>query len=261
MTKTLEIRGKTLSSGQPPLVCTPLVGRTRDALLGETRRVLAKGPDLLEWRVDFFDAIGATAEVLAVAREIRHLAGQTPLLFTRRSQQEGGEPIALSEEQVVALYTAVCADGQVDLVDVEMNNDPAHVQQVRAAAQAHGVRLILSYHNFQATPDADFIRQRFEQAERQQADIGKVAVMPNSLDDVLTLLTSTLHASRTREIPLISMSMGSYGALSRLFGWVFGSTVTFAVGERSSAPGQVPIAELTTAIEIVRKALAGTQPT
>ncbi len=62
------------------------------------------------------------------------------------------------------LYGAVCADGGVDLIDFEM---------------------ILSYQNFQETPGLESIRQRFEQAQRQQADRGKVAILPRTLDDVL----------------------------------------------------------------------------
>lgn len=257
MAKQIEVRGRILSGGQPPLVCTPLVGRSRDDILGETTRVLAKKPDLLEWRVDFFEGIGAAGQVIEVTRGIRQLAGDTPVLFTRRSIREGGEPILLSEEQVVALYEAVCADGSVDLIDFEMSNDPDHVRRLREVSRRHGIRMVMSYHNFHETPGLEFIRQRFEQAQGQQADIGKVAVMPNTPDDVLTLLNATLQATQTLAIPLISMSMGGYGSLSRLFGWVFGSTVTFAVGDRSSAPGQVPIEDLNTVIGIVRKAIAG----
>lgn len=47
--------------------------------------------------------------------------------------------------------------------------------------------------------------------------------MPRDLDDVLTLLAATRQASKKLRIPLISMSMGPYGSLTRLFGWTFGS--------------------------------------
>jgi 3-dehydroquinate dehydratase-1 len=58
-------------------------------------------------------------------------------------------------------------------------------------------------------------------------------------------------------LPLISMSMGAYGSLSRMIGWAFGSTVTFAVGKDSSAPGQVPIEELRAVLQATRKAVLG----
>jgi 3-dehydroquinate dehydratase-1 len=40
------------------------------------------------------------------------------------------------------------------------------------------------------------------------------------------------------------MSMGEQGAVTRLAGGLFGSDITFAVGKASSAPGQIPIAEM-----------------
>ena len=74
---------------------------------------------------------------------------------------------------------------------------------------------------------------------------------------MLTLLGATLSASQKLRIPLISMSMGPYGSLTRLFGWTFGSALTFAVGANSSAPGQVPIEDLNAVIAILQKSQAG----
>ncbi len=257
--KPIELHGQPVAGGKFPLICTPLVGRTRELILGEVDAVLAKKPDVLEWRVDFFDGIANAADVVSVAGAIKTLTGGVPLLFTRRSIHEGGEKIALSEEQVIALYQAVCASGQIDLIDFEMGNDPVHIAQVREAARANDIKLILSFHNFSFTPSLEILSQRFLQADELGADIAKVAVMPRNLEDVLTLLSATLAASQKLRIPLISMSMGPYGSLTRLFGWTFGSALTFAVGASSSAPGQVPIEDLNTVLTIVQKSIAGTK--
>lgn len=255
--KPIELHGQAVAGGKFPLICTPLVGRTRDSLEAEVQVVLAKKPDVLEWRVDFFDDIGNTEAVIAQARRIKQLAGDVPLLFTRRSINEGGEKIALPEEQVIALYSAVCESRSIDLIDFEMSNDPAHIRQVRAASKANDIKLVLSFHNFSFTPGLELLNQRFMQAEQLGADISKVAVMPRNLDDVLTLLNATLQSSQKLKIPLISMSMGPYGSLTRLFGWTFGSALTFAVGASSSAPGQVPIEDLNTVLAILQKSITG----
>ena len=84
-----------------------------------------------------------------------------------------------------------------------------------------------------------------------------VSLMPRDRVDVPTLLPSTELADRKTHIPLISMSMGPLGAVTRMMGWVYGSTVTFAVGKSSSAPGQVPIEELRSVLGTVRKAVLG----
>src|SRR5689334_17341533 len=116
-TKRIALAGKAIASGKLPLVCAPLVGATRDPLLAEAVLVAAKAPDVVEWRVDFFDRIAAAEEVVATARELKRVVGERPLLFTRRSAAEGGRPVPVAEAQVVELYAAVCAARCVDLVD------------------------------------------------------------------------------------------------------------------------------------------------
>ena len=253
--KPILIHGKPLGSGRFPTICTPLVGRTREQVLAELALVVPKQPDLLEWRVDFFQDIGNTAAVLAMAAEIRQAANGIPVLFTRRSIREGGEPIALDEAGVVALTQAICAHRLAELVDFEMNSNPADIAQVRAATREAGIALILSFHNFHYTPSQREICQRFEQAQQLGADVAKVAVMPQRLEDVLAVLGATLESSQALDIPLISMSMGGYGSLTRLFGGVFGSAMSFAVGATASAPGQVPIEDMNTITALVRKAM------
>jgi 3-dehydroquinate dehydratase-1 len=253
--KPILVRGKPLGGGGVPAVCTPLVGRTGEQILSEVAQVKVKQPDLLEWRVDFFADIGDLAKVLALAADIRLASGGIPLLFTRRSVREGGESIAVSEDYVVAMVCAVCEAGMAELVDFEMASEPAHIARVHAAAQAHGVVLVLSHHNFHLTPPPDVLRQRFAQAQQLGADVAKIAVMPQRLEDVLILLSATLESSQSLEIPLISMSMGSQGVLTRLFGGVFGSAMSFAVGASSSAPGQVPIEDMSAALRILAKSM------
>lgn len=256
MSKSIALNGKPIAEGQEPLICAPLVGRNEEVVLRELAAVVTQIPDLIEWRVDFFAGIGDTGRVVAMAQQIREGAAGIPIIFTRRSTREGGESVGISEEQVLALNQAVCATKYIDFVDYELSSDPQHFQQALASAHAAGVQLIASFHNFQFTPSSEEIIAKFVAAEEAGADIAKVAVMPRAIDDVLTLLSATLEGSRRIKLPIISMSMGGYGLLSRLFGWAFGSSVTFAVGDKASAPGQVPIADLRVVLEILQRAMA-----
>lgn len=254
--KSFGVRGRPFG-GDTPVICTPLVGRTRDAVLRETATVLAKSPDVIEWRVDYFERIGDTAAVLEVAGALRSAVGDTPVIFTRRSAREGGTPIALDEADVLRLYDAVGASRLVDFLDFEMGNDPEHVHSVVETANAQQTRVILSYHNFGYTPGFEFLVGRFLEAERLGADVAKVAVMPRDRADVLTLLSATAAADGKSGIPLISMSMGPLGSVTRMIGGVFGSSLSFAVGEASSAPGQIPIADLRAVYDVIRRARGG----
>ena len=254
--KPLDLRGRLLG-GHRPLVCSPLVGRTRERLLAETAAVLAKHPDVIEWRVDFFEPIADTAAVLAAGRAMRAAAGETPIIFTCRGAHEGGQTIPLDADGIARLYDAIGGAGLVDLLDFELSNAAALVKRVRERSREHRTRLILSYHNFSYTPGHDTLVERFLEAERTGADVAKVAVMPRDRADVLTLLSATATAEAKARIPLISMSMGPLGVATRMVGGVFGSSLSFAIGEGASAPGQMPIADLVSVFDALARARGG----
>ena len=175
--KAVDARGRKLG-GETPLLCTPLVGRTRERVLAEAASVLRQKPDLVEWRVDFFDAIGDTGAVIETARALRGVVGKRPVIFTRRAERGGGERTAIGDAAVVELYDAVAASGLVDFIDFETDNDPEHLRRVRESTRRHEVRLILSYHNLSYTPGLDYLVDRFLEAERLGADVAMVQVMP-----------------------------------------------------------------------------------
>jgi 3-dehydroquinate dehydratase-1 len=254
--KLIHVQGKPLGGGALPAIITPLVGKSRAAVLDEVAAIAPKKPDLLEWRIDFFDGIGDTALVIDTARAVRAAAG-IPLLLTRRAATEGGQRISIDEAAVEAMYSEVCRARCVEMIDYELSNPRQALQRLRAVSAENGIAMIMSYHDFQHTPDAATLDGKFTDAERQGADVAKVAVMPNDPQDVLALLAASWRASRSIGIPLISLSMGGLGALSRLIGWVYGSAATFAVGKRSSAPGQIAIEELREVLATVRRAVTG----
>ncbi|MDR3564607.1 MAG: type I 3-dehydroquinate dehydratase [Negativicutes bacterium] len=252
------MKPKLIGDGTQPLICTPLVGKTREAIFAELAAVLEKQPDVIEWRADFFDNIASPDAVIALANEIKEKAGGIALIFTIRSVREGGQPVALSDREAIELNAAICEYTNIDYVDCELSNKPEDIAYLRAVALKSKTKIIASYHNFGCTPQREELAAKFDEADRYGLDVAKVAVMPEKLEDVLTLLAATLEAKQRLNIPLISMSMGGYGAITRMMGGVFGSSLTFAVGQSASAPGQVPIDDLRTVLDIVEKSLAKT---
>ena len=256
-TRLIQVQGKPLGGGTLPAIITPLVGKTRAAILEEVAFIVPKKPDLLEWRIDFFEAIGDIPAVIETALAIRQAANGIPVLLTRRNVTEGGQPLTIDEPAVVAMYRAACEAQCVELIDYELSNAPEDIKALRAVSKASGIGMIMSYHNFQMTPDGATLDSKFAAAKAFDADVGKVAVMPTNERDVLELLAATSRAREALDIPLISMSMGGVGSLSRIMGWVYGSAATFAVGKSSSAPGQIAIEDLRTTLAIVRQAVNG----
>jgi 3-dehydroquinate dehydratase-1 len=241
--KQLTIRGKVLG-GPTPLVCIPLVANDTPSLIEQAEQVLPFQPDILEWRVDKFDAVRKIDAVLDALRVLRKTIGNLPLIVTCRTIDEGGFQ-EISEDDRLVLIKKTVETNLVDLIDTEISNGDAMVGEVREICRAAASKLILSYHNFKETPQEEVIIERLQKAQALGADVAKVTVMPNSYKDVLTLLSAT-YTARTElmDIPIIAISMGPEGAITRIAGGLFGSDLTFAIGKASSAPGQIPIEDV-----------------
>ena len=83
-------------------------------------------------------------------------------------------------------------------------------------------------------------------------DVAKMAVMPQSEKDVRMLLEATAEMKEQHpQTPVITMSMGKMGVLSRMAGELFGSALTFGTVGQASAPGQIPVKELRKILEML----------
>lgn len=234
-----------------PLICLPITAKTKEEVLNEVEILQAQGPDMIELRADFLEEIANTEKIIDLVNTVLKIT-DIPLLFTIRSEKEGGQIILLNDGEIMELLCEVAKSTSVDLLDYEVNNDKKLVQQFMYIAHEHGKKVVLSYHNFLETPDNELLLEYFTKMDVYNADFAKIAVMPKSKADVRRLLEVTSVADEKLSIPVITMSMGDLGKISRVIGWVYGSVLTFGVGVASSAPGQVPIAELRAAIQSVQ---------
>lgn len=254
MANTLTIKGITIGAGIPK-ICVSMVGTHLERLKEEAAELRLLGPDLVEWRVDYYEQVEDVDRVREALAAIRALLPDTPLVFTFRSAKEGGEK-EVSSAYYVELNQAIARTGQADLIDVELFNDEQDVRQLVHTAHAHQVHVIMSNHDFDKTPAKDELVGRLRKMQELGADLPKIAVMPTSTADVLTLLdaTSTMK-EQYADRPIITMSMAASGVISRLSGELFGSAVTFGAASQASAPGQVAIAELRTMLEMFHQQL------
>ena len=246
----VTIRGMVVG-GPKPLICLPLVGDTKAKILKEAKELVALQPDLLEWRVDAYDKVENIEDCLSLLEELRGSISDIPLIFTCRIDLEGGGK-KIAQKKRLELLTAAMESGNVDIVDVELCNGEEFVKAINERAKANNVKLILSYHNFRETPSEPFIYAKLVEAQTAGADIAKLAAMPKNYGDVLILLSATNKArNESVQVPIITMSMGPEGAISRLAGGLFGSDITFAIGMQASAPGQIPIKDLKTGMALL----------
>jgi len=241
----------TVIGAEKVLICLPLSAKRKSELLARAGEIIKLGPDLIEWRVDCFEHAREMDKCLLVLRELRKKIGSIPLIFTCRSELEGGQN-TMSGPERLELVTGAISTGDVDIADIEMSSGAGFIDRVKEVGEESLCKLILSYHNFDRTPAEEFVVEKLVQAEKMGGDIAKVAVMPQNSGDVLTLLSATCRA-RTGlvKIPMITMSMGAVGAISRLGGGVFGSDITFATGIDATAPGQLPIGDVRKVMDIL----------
>ena len=250
----VRIRTLEIGSGMPK-ICVPVVGKTEKEILEGAERAKAAKPDLVEFRVDWYEEAADSKKVVALLEKLRKCLGELPVLFTFRSSREGGEA-ALSDGAYQSLNEAAIASGFVDCVDVELFFGDAVVKAVVAAAHSNNVKVIASNHDFEKTPAAEELLARLQKMEALGADIPKIAVMPQNKKDVLTLLAATEEMTTNyADRPIITMSMAGTGVISRLCGEVFGSSMTFGAAKKASAPGQMGVNDLNTVLGLLHNAM------
>lgn len=249
--KPVITRGKVLG-GPIPLVCLPLVAGDTKSLIEQARANAVLEPDAIEWRVDSFEKAEYPAEMRSALQALREEIGDIPLIFTCRYIKEGGLR-EISQAARRGIIFEALRSKEVDIIDFEISNGEELIAEVKEATDQAGAKLILSYHNFQQTPEEEFLYNKLLEAAQLGADIAKMAVMPNNYSDVLKIMNATLRArEEALDIPLITMAMGEIGKVTRIAGGFFGSDLTFAVGKESSAPGQVPVADLRSVWKVLK---------
>lgn len=251
--KTVSVKNLVLGEGAPKIIVS-LMGKDLASVKSEAQAYRDADFDILEWRVDHFADIASRNAVLEAVRAIREIMPQTPLLFTFRSANEGGEQ-AISTDAYIALNRAAIDSGLVDMIDLELFTGDELVKATVEYAHLNDVKVIMSNHDFHKTPSEEEIVKRLCKMQALGADIPKIALMPQSRSDVLTLLAATLKMQEQyADRPVITMSMSKTGVISRLAGEVFGSAATFGAVKKASAPGQIAVSDLRTVLSILHQA-------
>lgn len=243
-----------IGEGKPKII-VPIVGVTQEDILGQAATFDAIPVDVVEWRIDWYEDGFDTEKVIDTAGKLQQILGEIPLLCTFRTAKEGGEK-AIEPEAYAQLLKDVAASGKVDIIDVEIFTGDELVRDIIDTAHAAGVVVIASNHDFFKTPSQADIVCRLRKMQDMGADIPKIAVMPTCKKDVITLLAATEEmATNFADRPIVTMSMGGTGVISRLVGESVGSAMTFGVASKASAPGQIGVKELAQTLDIIHNGL------
>lgn len=251
--KSIKIRNLEIGKGKPKLV-VPIIGRTKEEIINEASKLKSKLFDMVEWRVDYFEYAFEVEEIEDVLIQLRKILSDIPILFTFRTDKEGGErQIDIETYELINKY--VLDKKLIDIIDLELFMGNKVINKIVKVAHNNNVKVLISNHDFEKTPVCEDIILRFKTMDDLDADILKIAVMPNNKLDVLELIKATTMIQDNTDKPIVSISMSQLGMVSRFCGEIFGSSLTFGSIGKLSAPGQINVEDLNNLMEIIHKNL------
>ena len=250
-----------------PKICVPIVGRTEEEILAQSEAIakeadrlaqlgIRKAPvvDLVEFRADYYDNLSNQTMLIELLGKLREQHRDRILLFTFRSEEEGGE---LRHDRAGSMLDDICSwvmvSGYIDLLDVEFLSGNYRVVRTSTKAKDLGVGVVLSYHDFEETPHNSTIENILWDMEQLGGDILKIAVTPkNSVDvnRIMDIIQAAKQGKLSQPVskPVVLISMTKLGEISRTKGAKLGSAFTFGVVGAGSAPGQLTLEELAKAL-------------
>ena len=252
MPKVVDVRNIKIGSGVPKIAVS-IMGKDDSELCEEIRYLSNVKFDIVEWRVDFYRDVENIESVKKTLSNIRKMLCNTPIIFTFRSKDEGGNK-KISKDKYIELISEVIKTKEADLVDVELFAGDELVKNIVDLSHKNDVKVIVSNHDFLKTPSEEDILQRLSKMILLGADLPKIAVMPQNMNDVLTLLSATNKVkNQYPDKSIITMSMGKMGMISRVAGEFFGSALTFGSVKEASAPGQIKSDDLEIILNLLHK--------
>jgi len=242
------LEGKTMKL-KTPSICASIIAHS----VGEFQEVLenVKHADLVELRADglkidaYETGKGYKTQIRGLLRGAKSFTN-LPLILTVRMEKEGGVFTGTEAERIDCIKDGIKL---ADMVDIELRTNEKDRDEIIAAAKSKKVPVILSYHDFKKTPEEDVMMAILEDEENLGAGVAKLAVTANSRADVIRLLNVTQVMAKRLKIPLCTISMGERGVISRIAAPFFGSAITYGYVTRETAPGQLSVPELDSALK------------
>lgn len=223
-----------------PSVCASIAASTVQKTMRLLKKAEKNNANLIEFRLDHLEKNYRMSDLISSTR--------LPRIATNRSANEGGKFRGEETNRVQSLLQA--AEAGCEFVDLELAME--NVGSIIRKAKRLGVQVIISYHDFQRTPDLQELRRILEKQMNLGADICKIVSTAKEQSDNLRILEFVFNASRKTKV--VSFAMGKLGVVSRVLSPIYGASFTFASVERGaeSAAGQLTLDEIKNAYRSMR---------
>jgi 3-dehydroquinate dehydratase type I len=221
-------------------ICVALTAQDINQLTTMIAQSEQEGASIIEIRLDYLDELPQFEEI----RDMTTL----PLIATNRSPNEGGFKTINETARIQSLINAASAG--FEYIDLEWQT--LQVQQLCAKLKGFSnTQIILSHHDFHASPTLKQLSNIHHKQVQAGADICKIIFTANTITDNLLCLDLVHQVSKNQRI--ISFCMGSQGLMSRLFSPLFGGFLTYAAIEqgKEAAAGQITLAEMNQFYEMI----------
>ncbi len=240
----VKIGNVILSSFSKPKIAVNVAG---EGVLQSAKLAENAGADILEVRCDLFEKFDLD-QIEQIFIELKRIT-KLPVLVTMRKTWVSHEGVSYSfegsEEDRLKLFTRIMR--YVNAVDIELDSEIR--DKVLEKAKKHKKPAIVSYHNFECTESLEKLKEIAKKAYDTSGSVIKISVMANDRKDVVTalrLLIDYVEDKNYSHKPIIVISMGNVGKISRIAFPFFGSCLGYAHLDEASnkAPGQIDINEL-----------------
>ncbi|MBF0563718.1 MAG: type I 3-dehydroquinate dehydratase [Nitrospirae bacterium] len=245
-------------SGYKPLIAVPLTDSDVEAVQS------LEGAHIAELRLDMFSSLNRLLDSYYVDHIISTCKEKfgLPVLATCRAKEEGGSHYVPDSSRKDIL---ISASHKADAIDVEINSaiaplvvsalrastaktvtdTSAAVTDTAAVVTDTAATIVLSYHDFEKTPQMSTLIEVYEKGKSLGADIIKIAAMARTMDDLRVLTRFILDHSGSGINDIVVIAMGEMAMSSRLFFPLIGSLFTFASLNTRTAPGQLSLEDVT----------------
>ena len=217
----------------------------------ETSKKAAEiGADILEIRLDLL----GIRDLNTAAETISKIKSETglPVIITNRSYIEGGKWDGKETERISLIINLLSLINGPDAVDIELSTNEDERDRTVESAKNNGKTVIISSHDFSKTPSFKEMKATLEDAFIAGADIAKLAVMPQSLKDVIDMLRVTLDVGWAGKA-ICTIAMGDLGKHTRAIAPFYGSVLTYGSVENTilTPLGQLPVDKLKKILELL----------
>lgn len=216
--------------------CLPIIKESKEEIL----QIISENPDY-----DFYEIWLSYIKDLDtdfVWKISDRFNGKIVFLFRKQKLEKSNLEKELKEKIIKLLETSE------NYMDLDINDQQDEVEFIKKEKLSN--KLIVSYHNYGATPDVEKIAQDLE---KLNPEIIKIATFCKTPEDSLKLLTLLLELKK-KDKKYIVLGMGEQGKIVRIYGALWGNEFNFApVDENSkSADGQMTREKLEQVLEEIK---------